>query len=306
MRPDLRTSISAFVFVVVLGLALAWLAFPQLRGDNDPSDPERALKVMEDHDDGLAPALAAADAGDPVKLAQWLNNSEAETRHDLARIIHAELCSGLPGHRSVDPRLCWQYRTRLRAFANVSTGEDDLDVEFDNLLAYAIATGPNPTPDELAAAKQIAVPRLKDTVRLKLERGYAGEAGSLEDTIGCVYFATGDYNGARDAFTNALTHESPELIPLGKARLAAAAANATATITIPPGNLRPLPQESEFFNPDGTPISATAAAMSSRTATGAIQAPAAASTATEPVPTTPSATTTAAVESADASAASLR
>jgi len=302
MRPDLRTSISAFVFVVVLGLALAWLAFPQLRGDNDPSDPERALKLMEDHDDDLAPALAAADAGDPVKLAQWLNNSEPETRHDLARIIHAELCSVLSGHRSVDMRLCWQYRTRLRAFANVSTGEDDLDVEFDNLLAYAIATGPNPTPDELAAAKQIAVPRLKDTVRLKLERGYPGEAGSLEDTIGCVYFATGDYNGAREAFTKALDHESQELIPLGKARLAAAAANATATITIPPGNLRPLPQESEFFNLDGTPISATAAAMSAGSATGAIQT----SAATEPVPTTPSATTTAAVESKDASAANLR
>jgi hypothetical protein len=280
MRPDFRTALSAFVFVLVLGLALAWLAFPQLRGGLDPTDPGHALHTLEERDEEIAPALAAADAGDPTRLVLWLNRTDADTRLELAHIVHGEVYAPQPGRgREPDNALCWKYRTRLRAFVNISTGDDELDLEFDNLLAYAIATGPTPaggpgpTPAELDAAKLVLL-RLREAVRVRLEKHQTADAGAIEDTIGCVLFATGDFAGAREAFTSAMADESADMLPLAKARLAAATANVQAAAAKPPGALRPLPQESEY-PPDG---SATAAA----TATAAMPAPAASASAGAP------------------------
>jgi hypothetical protein len=250
--------------VMILLIALSWW-YDSVRDAAPAGDPVAVIAKWTETDRDLGSALAAADQGNPAPLATWLNRADEQQRLNLAAVLYRLVALGGGEDQDKDPisddRVAYRYRDRLRAFLNVSIGNDRRDVELnhtmDNLLAYTVVAGTErPTELDLEIAREL-LPRLE--ARMKDHPDHA-----VFDTIGCVRFAFGEYALSRDAFAESsrlfaadrsLTELSwfanererrfakkmhAHLTALYGRRLSAATANAVRTGTAP---LVPLPRD---------------------------------------------------------------
>jgi hypothetical protein len=185
---------------IILGLLLAAsFVFRQTTGD--PAT-QLAQWARQDHD--LGTALTNADQGNPRDLTSWLNRADEEERQRLAGLIVALISTGAgkdaEGDWLVDDRLLYRFRHRLRPFLTVSSGSSaigqEIDLEMDNMLAYGLVAGTEQPSEQDLALARIALPRLEERMRRKPDH-------AVLDTIGCVYFALGDFAKAKEAFTAA-------------------------------------------------------------------------------------------------------
>lgn len=256
---------NGFMFLVMILLIAASWWYEAARDAAPAGDPALAIAKWTENDRDLGSALAAADQGNPAPLATWINRAEPQQRRNLAVVLYRLVALGGGEDQDKDPlnddRVAYRYRDRLRAFLNVSIGDEPRDVELnhtmDNLLAYTVVAGTErPTPQDLEIARAL-LPRLEARMKVKGDH-------MVLDTIGCVHFALGDHAKARDAFAEAvrlfaadrtLTELSwfagererrqakkahAHLTSLYGRRLAAASANATRAEGAP---LVPLPRD---------------------------------------------------------------
>ena len=256
---------NGFMFgVMILLIAASWW-YDSVRDAAPTGDPVTAITKWTENDRDLGTALAAADQGNPAPLATWLNRADEQQRRNLAAVLYRLVALGGGEDQDKDPlnddRVAYRYRDRLRAFLNVSIGDERRDIELnhtmDNLLAYTVVAGTDrPTAQDLDIARGL-LPKLEARMKEHPDHG-------VFDTIGCVRFVLGEHVLARDAFAEAsrlfaadrtLTELSwfagererrfakklhAHLTSLYARRLAAATANASRTDTAP---LVPLPRD---------------------------------------------------------------
>ncbi len=206
MRSPLFILIAAFLVTLLIAQQFGGMVRAGV-----PADGVDVLLTLTRRSPELATALAVADRGDAAPLMAWLNAAPALDRQAVAGITMAVAFADAGLRRddrgpAADAAL-YRYRTRLTAFTNISTGDEDLDHTLDNLLAYVLVAGtPQPTAEDLALARRL-VPRLE-------KRMTVAPASAVWDTIGCVRFTAGDLAGARSAFD--------EAVRLGRSELARA------------------------------------------------------------------------------------
>lgn len=197
---DMRLAIIALLALLAVVAAGQWMD-PVRAAAQDP-DPAATLKTWTDADAGLSSALQGADAGDTGPLIAWLAKAPAGDRQRLA-ILHQKLCevgektkdgSQLPP----DDRVPWRLRFRFAALAAVPMEDEfGLGAAVDNTYAYALVAGnARPSPQDIDQAKAL-LPRLEASVQRSPQH-------VILDTIGCVRFATRDWDGARRAWEDAL------------------------------------------------------------------------------------------------------
>ena len=119
----------------------------------------------------------------------------------MLRQIDVAIGTDHEGDQRFDDRPVYRYRHRLRPFFDVSVGTENnallLEKILDNTLAYGLVAGTeSPTPFDLQTA-QLVVPRLEKAMIKQ-------PSHDVYDTIGCVYFALGDYSKAVPAFESAM------------------------------------------------------------------------------------------------------
>ena len=190
------------LFILVTSFALALLVV-QLFGSHLPNGrgvaPDLLFAFCKRSPD-LGPALAAADRGEQTPLLTWLNAAESSERQALAAIL-MEACltsAGLPTNElsARSDRAMYGWRRRFAAFANIPTGDNEVDAELDNLIAYlAVAGSETPSAQDLDLAKHL-LPRIT-------KHNQDAPKAPVWDTIGCVHFVAGDFAAARAAFDEA-------------------------------------------------------------------------------------------------------
>lgn len=185
--------------IIALLLAASYLFDPrrELAGD-----PQRALTEWVASDSALGQALQAADKGDHLPLAVWLNRTSDERRVEFGILLSNQIIKDMgvdaEGDRRFDDRPLYRWRYRLMAFQDIVTGNATLDLKLDNDLAYGLVAGTTePTATDLQIARSI-LPRL-----IKHVATVEGDHG-VHDTIGCVHFVLGDFAKAVTAFEAAL------------------------------------------------------------------------------------------------------
>lgn len=192
---------NGFMFAVMILLIAASWWYDSVRDTVPAGDPVAVIAKWTESDRDLGSALAAADQGNPAPLATWINRADEQQRRNLAAVLYRLVALGGGEDQDKDPvnddRVAYRYRDRLRAFLNVSIGDERRDVELnhtmDNLLAYTVVAGTaRPTELDLEIARTL-LPRLE--ARMKDHPDHA-----VFDTIGCVRFALDDHALARDAF----------------------------------------------------------------------------------------------------------
>lgn len=161
-------------------------------------DPQRALSEWVARDPGLGQALQAADNGDHLPLAVWLNRTDSEQRKNVAILVVAQIIKDIgvdaDGDRRFDDRPLYRWRHRLMAFQDIATGDAQIDLELDNHLAYGLVAGTaEPTASDREVARRI-LPRLIKHLSVK-----PGDH-AVQDTVGCVHFVLGDFAKAVTAF----------------------------------------------------------------------------------------------------------
>lgn len=189
------------LILIIIGLLLAASFF---LNQNTTGDPATLLAQWAAKDHDLGTALTNADQGNPSDLTSWLNRADEEERQRLASLIASLIIVGggkdNEGDWLVDDRLLYRYRHRLRPFLNVSSGSSSdskkIDLEMDNMLAYGVVAGTEQPSEQDLTLARIALPRLEERMRSNPEH-------AVLDTIGCVYFALGDFTKAKESFTAA-------------------------------------------------------------------------------------------------------
>jgi hypothetical protein len=215
----MRYSLILLMALIALSLGIHYFADQDSQASQNP---ERDLHELTLRDPELGQALADADKGDVAGLTTWLNRAEKIDRVRVAKLLIELTIDPKKNKTEPDLALCWKYRNRFRAFINLSTSIDKLDIGIDNLLAYALVAGtPTPSAADLSLARSLEV-RLTREAR-------DNDDPELEDTVGCSDVAAQDFAAARDAFALSLTWVSQlhddgaaSLLKLEQARKAAA------------------------------------------------------------------------------------
>jgi len=186
--------------IIALLLTASYLFDP--RRDAMTGDPQQVLNEWVKTDRELGEVLTAADRGDHLPLAVWLNRAEDHQRERIALLITRQIDRDIGVDSEGDPRFddrpIYRWRHRLMAFQQVVTGNRDIDLMLDNTLAYGLVAGTSePMRADLEVARAV-LPRL-------IKHAVANEGDhALHDTVGCVHFALGDYAKAVTAFEAAL------------------------------------------------------------------------------------------------------
>jgi len=173
------------IILVLLGIGLAMTLF------DSPRTPE--LENLREGDSQLDTALRDAEEGDRQPFQRWLLQQSPPARQALAASLIIRL-----GNETIaaDDRNLYDYRNWLLPFAEVSTGNENLDMLLDNALAYGLSAGTlQPTDEDLAM-----IQRLLEPLRAAAERE---EAAYIWDTVGCMHFVLGDRRAAVNAFQRA-------------------------------------------------------------------------------------------------------
>ena len=231
---SIRTLLLTFTISLAAALAVAYVLDP-LSGAR--SDPIAALAAMKNDDPLLAKAIIDADSGRIDGLRQWYAGANGYQRRQLAGVMVLIFATE---EITADLRRGWRYRHRLEALQAVSTGDHDLDLQLDNLLAYLLVAGNEVTdPKDLQAAIAI-LPRLESALKQRADHG-------LWDTVGCIRFRSGDWQRAKEAFDRALagitgetSKESNRIRELYRHRRNTAESNRTLPPEVAPA---PLPME---------------------------------------------------------------
>lgn len=181
--------------IIALLLAVSFL-FDSQRALS--GDPQRVLSEWVVRDPGLGQALQAADKGDHLPLAIWLNRTDSEQRKTFAMLVEAQIIKDMgvdaDGDRRFDDRPLYRWRHRLMAFQDIATGNAEIDLMLDNHLAYGLVAGTTePTASDREVARRI-LPRLIKHVSVK-----PGDH-AVQDTVGSVHFVLGDFAKAVTAF----------------------------------------------------------------------------------------------------------
>jgi Zn-dependent protease with chaperone function len=193
----LRHSLILMIIALVLLTTYAFDPSRAAQGDN----PQAALNEWSKKDHDLATALSAADNGNHILLAQWLNRAEPEHRQMLGYLVlrQIEVATGVDEHGDprFDDRPIYHYRHRLRPFFDVSVGAENngraLERELDNALAYGLVAGTEkPTDSDIQTARLI-LPRLEKIAEKENKHPYY-------DTIACIHFVAGDFTKAVEKF----------------------------------------------------------------------------------------------------------
>lgn len=195
---DMRLIIIASLALLVTVGASMW--FDPRREVGGIKDPAGAVRTWGEHDPALADALASADKGDRSPLISWLNRAEQPARMRLAllhlKMVEPASTEGMDAHLPPDDRLMWRLRDRFAALSTSSFDDPRISLGVDNVLAYGLVAGTAaPLPRDIELARSI-LPRLEAAMS-------AEPLHAVWDTIGCVRFASGDFDGARRAFEDA-------------------------------------------------------------------------------------------------------
>ncbi len=243
----MRYSLIILVVAMVLSLGMSYLWNPVRLAQNS-GNPAAELHAMTSQDPDLERAMQNADKGDVTDLVKWINRADPLQRQRLATLM-ITLVSPKVGDAAREPNvhLVYAYRQRFRAFLNLGTGDERLDIALENLLAYSVVTAnESPTKQDIALAN-LLVPRLR-----RAAAEFNDDA--LWDTVGCALFASGDFTGAKDAFSTAqrLARESKSkekerraLTELYQRRTQAAERNLQLVAEKSSEPLAPLPREIE-------------------------------------------------------------
>jgi tetratricopeptide (TPR) repeat protein len=208
----MRSPLFILVASFVLALFVAQL-FGTHQANGRGTGPDLLFAFTKRSPD-LGPALAAADRGDQTPLLSWLNAADAHERQALAAIL-LDACTtvaGLPPNElsARGDRALYGWRRRFSAFANIPTGNNDLDAELDNLIAYlAVAGSETPSAQDLTLAKYL-LPRIT-------KHNQDDPKAPVWDTIGCVHFVAGEFAQARSAFDEAVKLGEHDLSRAAKA-----------------------------------------------------------------------------------------
>ncbi len=196
----MRSPLFLFSIALLAFLTISWWLNP-VREAALGGDATAHLAQLAGRDGELAAALSSADRGDPTPLLQWINRTEPLQRQQIGLLILRSTAGTPP-----DDRALYRQRHRLLPFTAISTGNSRLDLELDNAVAYALVAGTRtPTKEDLGIALTLAK-------RLEVPAQTAKEHGWF-DTIGCVYFVSGDATKAVAAFRRAVTLAEAEKIP---------------------------------------------------------------------------------------------
>lgn len=192
--------------IIALLLAVSFL-FDSQRALS--GDPQHALSEWVVRDPSLGQALQAADNGDHLPLAVWLNRTDSEQRKTFAMLVEAQINKDMgvdaDGDRRFDDRPLYRWRHRLMAFQDIATGNAEIDLMLDNHLAYGVVAGTTePTASDRAVARRI-LPRLIKHLSIKPGNH------AVQDTVGCVHFVLGDFAKAVTAFEAVLTGFEEEM-----------------------------------------------------------------------------------------------
>jgi STE24 endopeptidase len=188
--------------IIALLLTASYLFDP--RREAMTGDPQQVLNEWVKSDRELGEGLAAADRGDHLPLAVWLNRADDPERERIALLITRQIDRDIGVDAEGDPRFddrpIYRWRHRLMAFQQVVTGNRDIDLVLDNTLAYGLVAGTtDPSRTDLEVARSVLPRLIKHTT-------VSEEDHALHDTVGCVHFALGDYAKAVTAFEAALKH----------------------------------------------------------------------------------------------------
>jgi hypothetical protein len=216
MRSPLFILVAAFLVSLLIAQYVG--SFHAFQGSPKTASGSDLLLTLLRRDQSLAPALAAADRGDSAPLLEWLNAADPLTRQTLVMVLeHIALShDGLDGlDRNNDSAAMdaafYRYRQRFIAFVNIPTGDRDLDAELDNLLAYILVAGTSqPSASDVGLAKQI-LPRLEKQVEQT-------PTSAVWDTIGCVYYVSGEDAKAKVAFQQAVNCAEREMAKIEAAK----------------------------------------------------------------------------------------
>ena len=194
---------SLILTIIALLLVTTYLFDPSRAASS--ADPQAALIEWSQQDRDLAQGLQEADKGNHIPLGKWLNRNDSESRQRLGYLVLRQIDVAIgtdhEGDQRYDDRPIYRYRHRLRPFFDVSVGTENnallLEKILDNTLAYGLVAGTeSPTQFDLQTA-QLVVPRLEKAMIKQ-------PSHDVYDTIGCVYFALGDYSKAVPAFESAM------------------------------------------------------------------------------------------------------
>jgi Zn-dependent protease with chaperone function len=191
---------SLILIILTLLLALSYILEP---GMDSVRDPQQAVNAWIQRDRDLGIALQAADNGQHMPLATWLNRLDEIPRQRFARItirqVEIDIGVDKDGDQRFDDRPIYRWRHRLMAFQEVTTGDSQIDHMIDNSLAYGLVAGTeNPTATDLTIARSVLPRLIKKAAEQKSDH-------ALQDTIGCVHFALGEYANAVTAFELVMT-----------------------------------------------------------------------------------------------------
>ena len=191
---------SLILIILTLLLAMSYIFEP--RADSI-RDPQQAINAWIQRDRDLGIALQATDSGLHMPLATWLNRLDEVPRRQFAQLTLRQIALDMgfdkDGDQRFDDRPIYRWRHRLMAFQEVTTGDRELDHEIDNTLAYGLVAGTEiPTAMDLAIARSVLPRLIEQAAEMKSDH-------ALQDTIGCVHFALGDYAKAVTAFELVMT-----------------------------------------------------------------------------------------------------
>lgn len=175
------------LMLLILGLSLTFFAQPRA--------PE--LSSLRDGDPVLNQALTTAEDGDHHQLRNWLIQQSSNRRQLFARALFTRLeDEQIIG----DDRQLYAHRHWLLPFAGISTGDEALDLQMDNALAYGLVAGSETVDDDSLAIAQELLPSLTAGAERMESRGQRLYSAALWDTIASVYFVAGDRDDAINAF----------------------------------------------------------------------------------------------------------
>ena len=191
---------SLILIILTLLLAMSYILEP---GIDSIRDPQQAINTWVQRDRDLGIALQATDSGQHIPLATWLNRLDEIPRRHFAKLTLRQIGIDIGVDQEGDPRFddrpIYRWRHRLMAFQEVATGDSQLDHEIDNDLAYGLVAGTeNPTTMDLTIARSVLPRLIKKAAEVKADH-------ALQDTIGCVHFALGEYAKAVTAFELVMT-----------------------------------------------------------------------------------------------------
>jgi STE24 endopeptidase len=192
---------SLILIIIALLLAASYLFDPR-RELTTTGDPQAVMNAWIERDRDFGSAVVAADQGNHLPLATWLNRADEQTCQDFAVLILRQISTSIgrdqDGDLQFDDRPIYRLRHRLMPFRHISTGNAVLDLELDNSLAYGLVAGtPEPTAQDLAIAREILPTLVTRAAAKDVEHG-------IHDTIGCIHFVLGDYAQAVTSFETAL------------------------------------------------------------------------------------------------------